>query len=160
MGKKKQTPNIYDFNDGWEDVQPDLWEWVMWNDPSDLIGWIVEVREEPFIDKNSGEERRNLVCYLATPEKRYVRFIVPTDLRYKLDALNHWLKRDNLEYRNVALRIVYKGMEKTTRGYNIKRFELKRKKLEIPKDVEDNIPPLPPLSDDDDDNEVINEINF
>lgn len=152
MSRKRKQNNIYDFSTGWEEVKTQLWEWIMWNDKGEqVIGWITTVRDEPFIDKNTGEVRTNQVCYMITPEKEAVRFIVPTDLRYKLDALDHILKQEKLTYKDVAVLIEYHGMEKTASGYNLKRFTLKRKVAPIPKEIKEAIPPLPNLEEDVDD---------
>jgi len=147
--KRKNTNSIYDFSTGWEEVKPQLWQWIMWNDKGEqVIGWIVALRDEEFTDKNTGEVRTNPVCYMITPEKEAVRFIIPTDLRYKLETLDDLLKRENLKHEDVAVLIVYEGMEKTASGYNLKRFTLKRKKAPIPKEIKEAIPPLPESDED------------
>jgi len=145
MSKKRKIANdIYDFSTGWEDVKPLLWEWIMWNEKGEqVIGWIVAIRDEEFTDKNTGEVRTNPVCYMITPEKEAIRFIVPTDLRFKLEALKHLLDKEKLGYSDVVVLIGYEGMEKTASGYSLKRFTLKRKKVSIPEDVKEAIPPFP-----------------
>ncbi len=145
MSRKVRCVNpVYDFSTGWEEIKPQIWQWIMWNEVGEkVIGWIVTIREEEFVDRRTGEVRTNQVCYMITPEKEAVRFIVPTDLRYKLETLNALLAQKKLGYDDVVVLIEYLGLEKTALGYNLKRFKVMRKLLHIPKDVKEAIPPLP-----------------
>jgi hypothetical protein len=147
MSKKGKTEEpIYDFSDDWEEIQPVIWQWIMWdNEGEEVTGWIVEVRQEEFTDKQTGEVRTNLVCYMVKENGECVRFIVPTDLRIKLTALDEKRAKAKREWKDLMLKIVYKGKVDTSKGYKVKTFKVLAKKAEMPKELTDNIPELPTL---------------
>jgi len=147
MGKRKTEPiNTYDFSADWEEVQAVSWQWVMWDKPNEeVIGWIVDMREEEFTDKTTGEVRKNLVCYMATSDSKHVRFIVPTDLRNKLETINDRRIKAKREWRDIMMKIIYQGKVETSKGYKVKVFKVLVKKTEMPKQIADDIPELPSL---------------
>ena len=138
--------NVYDFSEDWEEVQTNNWQWIMWENVNDeVIGWIIESREEEFSDKNTGEIRKNLVIYMVTSDGKHVRFIAPVDLRYKIDTVNDKRLKAKLEWTDIMLKIVYNGKVKTAKGYQVKTFKVFTKKATIPKQLIDDIPELPAL---------------
>jgi hypothetical protein len=155
MGKKKQTTpkpkqetlNQYDFSENWEEIQVNDWEWIMWSEKGEeVIGWIVGLREEEFSDKE-GNLRPNLVCYMATPDEKYVRFIVPTDLRKKLEILNTKREKAHRNWDEILIKIVYTGKTTTSKGFQVKIFNVLAKKENMPEEIASNIPAVPNISD-------------
>ncbi len=141
---KNEEPNIFDFSDDWEEIQPAIWQWVMWDTPNqEIVGWIIHLRMEEFTDKQTGEKRENLVCYMLTTSGDSVRFIVPTDLKIKIDTLDEKRKKANREWADLMLKIVYTGKSKTLKGYEIKTFKVMTKKAPIPDKLKEYIPELP-----------------
>jgi hypothetical protein len=135
---------IYDFSDEWEEIQDVNWKWFMWNEPNtELIGWVLTLRDEELMDKKTGEIRKNLICYFITSTDEYLRFIVPTDLKFKLDKVNDRRLKVNADWEDVMLKIVYVGKEKTFKGYEIKRFKVYAKRSRIPDLILKRIPELP-----------------
>lgn len=143
---KKQTPDfLNDFIE--EEVEvSSLWEWITFGsgktdfrsikENEAIIGWFVDLKTEKF------KERENLVAYFAEVgnslhDVNPIRFIVPTDLKYKIKAFRK--RFDNIS--GSLVKIVYKGEEETDKGWKIKRFELKTLKdkqgnyIPIPEDV-------------------------
>jgi len=138
--------NVYDFSEDWEEVQTNNWQWIMWDSPNEeVIGWIIELRDEDFTDKQTGEVRKNLVCYMITGDNKHIRFIVPTDLKNKFDAINDKRIKASLEWTDIMLKIVYNGKVKTAKGYQVKTFKVFTRKATIPKQLIDDIPELPTL---------------
>jgi len=143
MGKRR-TNNTYDFSEEWEEVQVVNWQWVMWDEPNEeVIGWIVDIREEEFNDKITGEIRTNLVCYMATDNGKHIRFIIPTDLRNKLNSINDKRIKAKREWEDLMLKIIYQGKVDTSKGYKVKTFKVFVKKAKMPKRIADDIPELP-----------------
>jgi len=147
MGKRKTEPiNTYDFSADWEEVQAISWQWIMWSEKGEeVIGWIVDMREEDFEDKQTGEIRKNLVCYMATSDGKHVRFIVPTDLKSKLNIINDRRIKSKREWKDIMMKIIYQGKVETSKGYKVKTFKVLVKKAEMPKQIADDIPELPSL---------------
>lgn len=153
MSDEKTT---FDFSDEWEEIQPVIWQWIMWDTPNQkVLGWVVELRTEEFTDKQTGEKRENLVCYMITPMGESVRFIVPTDLRIKLNDLNDKRIKAKADWLDIMVKITYTGKAKTLKGYEIKTFSLKVKRNPIPDELKKQIPELPSSTNDED---VINEL--
>lgn len=146
------------FSDEWTEITPETWKWIMWDNANqEVIGWIYDLREEEFTDKNTGETRTNLVAYMVSPEEEYIRFIVPTDLRLKIDNLNDKRIKAKLQWSDILIRIIYNGKVRTSKGYEVKTFRVQAKKGKMPKKIADNIPDLPSQSsifDDDTDLEI------
>jgi len=154
MNEKPEKP-IYDFSEDWEEVQAVSWEWIMWNEEGETVtGWIVDIREEDFQDKTTGESRKNPVAYMATENGKHVRFILPTDLRTKLDALNEKRMKAQADWKDILIRIIYNGKAETSKGYKVKTFRVLAKRAEMPTEIANDIPELPIIEIGDD--EVIN----
>ena len=146
MGRRKTEPITYDFSEEWEEVQAISWEWIMWNEKGEeAIGWIVELRDEEFNDKTTGEVRTNRVCYMATANGKHIRFIVPTDLRNKIEVINNKREKAKREWKDLMLKIVYQGKVDTSKGYKVKTFKVFVKKAKMPKQIADSIPELPTI---------------
>jgi len=136
--------NNFDFSEEWEEVQAVSWEWIMWNEKGEeVIGWVVELRDEEFTDKETGEVRTNRVCYMATNDNRYIRFITPTDLRNKLQIINERREKAQRDWSEILLKITYNGKVPTAKGYEVKTFSVKVKRQNMPEHINGNIPELP-----------------
>jgi hypothetical protein len=130
----------FDFSEDWEEVQAVNWEWIMWKEEGEnVIGWIIEIKDEEFTDKDTGEVRTNRVCYMALPNGKFVRFITPTDLKTKLQILNE--RRESLDYNwsDIMVNITYNGKVQTSKGYEVKTFSVKVKKQSMPENIKEKL---------------------
>jgi len=130
----------------WFDIQPiSVWEWFKWDTPpKKLTGWIYKIREEEFV-KDDGETIKNQVVYFITEDKEYIRFVIPTDLRLKLENLEKILEAEEKEFDDIILLIAYTEDITTSKGYTIKKFELKGSFEKIPEDYIADVPTLPEI---------------
>jgi len=137
---------MIEIGNDWTEINPNPWTWLVWENPNEKVtGWIVAIREETFNDKHTGELRQNPVCYFIDMERNVepVRFIVPTDLRRKIEKLEESLKASNLTYDDVMVRITYIGKHKSPKGYEVKQFNLQAKREPIHDKIKEMIPELP-----------------
>jgi len=82
---------------------------------------------------------------MATADAKHVRFIVPTDLKNKLETINDRRMKAKREWKDLMMKIIYQGKVNTAKGYKVKTFKVLVKKAEMPKQIADDIPELPTI---------------